>query len=75
MSAFSVLGHLSGFYPTVSSNTDSHICFCLFVCLIVIHSSIISGFPNGSVGMESSCNAGDPTFDPCVGKIPWRMAW
>ena len=24
---------------------------------------------------ESSCNAGDPEFNPWVGKIPWRMAW
>ena len=35
------------------------------------------GFPNGSVGKESACDAGD-TGDvgsiPQIGKIPWRMA-
>ena len=30
------------------------------------------GFPHSSVGKESTCNAGDPQFDPWVGKIPWR---
>ena len=28
------------------------------------------GFPYGSVGKESACNAGDPGLIP--GKIPWR---
>ena len=30
------------------------------------------GFPNSSVGKESTCNAGDPWFDSWVGKIRWR---
>ena len=30
------------------------------------------GFPCGSAGKESACNAGDLGFDPWVGKIPWR---
>ena len=30
------------------------------------------GFPGGSAGEESACNAGEPGFDPLVGKIPWR---
>ena len=29
-------------------------------------------FPGGSGGKESACNAGDPSFDPWVRKIPWR---
>ena len=29
------------------------------------------GFPGGSDGKESACNAGDPW----VGKIPWRKEW
>ena len=33
------------------------------------------GFPGGSDGKESTCNAGDLGFDPWVGKIPWRRAW
>ena len=33
------------------------------------------GFPGGSDGKESACNAGELGFDPWVGKIPWRRAW
>ena len=32
----------------------------------------IQGFPDSSVGKESTCNAGDPGFDSWVGKICWR---
>ena len=31
----------------------------------------ILGFPGGSAGKESTCNAG-AGFNPWVGKIPWR---
>ena len=24
---------------------------------------------------KSACNVGDPGFDLCVGKIPWRQKW
>ena len=30
------------------------------------------GFLGGSDCKESACTAGDPGFDPWVGKIPWR---
>ena len=30
------------------------------------------GFPGGSNGKESACNAGDQGFDPWIRKIPWR---
>ena len=33
------------------------------------------GFPGGSDGKASARNAGDPEFDPWVGKIPWRRKW
>ena len=33
------------------------------------------GFPGGSDGKESACNAGDPVFDPWAGKILWRRKW
>ena len=37
------------------------------------------GFPGGSDGKESACNAGDlgsiPRFNPWKGKIPWRRTW
>ena len=29
-------------------------------------------FPGGSVGKESTYNAGDPGFDPWVRNMPWR---
>ena len=35
----------------------------------------ILGFPGGSDGKESSCNAGDLGFDPWIGKITWRREW
>ena len=36
------------------------------------------GFPDGSVGRESACDArdaGDAGLTPGVRKIPWRRAW
>ena len=30
------------------------------------------GFPGGSDGKVSACNAGDPSSIPGLGKIPWR---
>ena len=30
------------------------------------------GFPDSSVGKESACHAGDPSFDSWVRKIRWR---
>ena len=33
------------------------------------------GFPGGSGGKESACNAGDLRFDSWVRKIPWRREW
>ena len=34
--------------------------------------TIVMGFPCGSAGKESPCNAGDLGSIPGVGKIPWR---
>ena len=33
------------------------------------------GFSGRSDGKESACNAGDPRFNPWIGKIPWRREW
>ena len=33
------------------------------------------GFPGGSEVKASACNAGDPGFNPWVGKLPWRRTW
>ena len=35
----------------------------------------LGSFPRGSGGKEFACSVGDPGFDPCVGKIPWRRKW
>ena len=33
------------------------------------------GFPGGSEGKVSACNAGDPGLIPGPGKIPWGRKW
>ena len=33
------------------------------------------GFPSGSDGKDSACNAGDAGFDPWLGKIPLKKEW
>ena len=33
------------------------------------------GFPGGSDGKESTCNAGDPSSIPGSGRFPWRSDW
>ena len=33
---------------------------------------IFLGFPGGSAGKESTCNAGDPGSIPGSGRLPWR---
>ena len=33
------------------------------------------GFPGGSDGKESACNAGDPGSIPELGRSPWRREW
>ena len=43
--------------------------------ILPIHTSITCsvGFPGGSAGKESACNAGDPGSVPGLGSsIPWR---
>ena len=35
----------------------------------------LKGFPGGSAVMSLPANAGDPGYDPWVGKIPWRREW
>ena len=43
-----------------------------YITIFLVSSHCPLGFPCGSAGKESSCNAEDPGFDPWVGKIPWR---
>ena len=37
-----------------------------------MEATVGKGFPGGSAGKESACNAGDPSLIPGSGKIPWR---
>ena len=39
--------------------------------LFNILSRFAMGFPGGSIGKESTCNAGDLSSIPGSGKIPW----
>ena len=48
-------------------------CFNFFYFRLSYVNSL--GFPGGSDGKESVCNVGDPGFNPCVGKVPWRREW
>ena len=40
-----------------------------------INSSIVKGFPGGSDGKESACNAGDSGLIPELRRFPWRGKW
>ena len=37
--------------------------------------SLHEGFPGGSDGKESACNAGDLGLIPGLRRSPWRRAW
>ena len=36
---------------------------------------MMEGFPGGSDGKASACNAGDLGLIPGSGRIPWRRKW
>ena len=36
---------------------------------------LLLGFPGGSDGQDSTCNAGDPYSIPGSGRSPWRREW
>ena len=47
----------------------------LWLSSILLCVYIYWGFPGGSDGKESACNAGDSGSTPWVGKIPWKRKW
>ena len=57
------------------SVTDIFLLIAVYAMYISSSSVVVWGFPGGSDGKASSCNAGDLGFDPWVGKIPWRRKW
>ena len=58
-----------------TGNTESEMDYQYKRMNVHITSSVQQGFPGGSEGKESACNAGDPGLIPWVGKIPWRREW
>ena len=36
------------------------------------HFTVYMGFPETSLGKETTCNAGDPSSIPGLGRFPWR---
>ena len=52
-----------------------HLSSLLAFLLIEVTPDGVGGFPGGSDGKESTCNAGDLGSIPWVGKIPQRRAW
>ena len=50
--------------------------FCFWTILLYFNSILfVLCFPGGSDSKESACSAGDPRFNPWVGKIAWRRKW
>ena len=48
----------------------------IIVCVLFLEESKLQlGFPHGSAGKESACNAGDLGSIPGLEKIPWRREW
>ena len=43
---------------------------CKGQIIIIIYNYFTKGFPRGSNGKESTCNAGDPGFIPGSGRSP-----
>ena len=54
-------------------HTYIYVCVCVCVCVCVPELS--KGFPGGSDGKESACNAGDLGSIKKVEKILWRREW
>ena len=45
------------------------------IAVLSITHRVCEGFPGGSVVKNLSANAADTSFNPWVGKIPWRRKW
>ena len=58
-----------------SALKQSNYRLCLSWDFQLISLPIILGFPGGSEGKQSACNAGDLGLITWVGTIPWRRKW
>ena len=58
-----------------SALKQSNYRLCLSWDFQLISLPIILGFPGGSEGKQSACNAGDLGSITWVGTIPWRRKW
>ena len=70
------------FLPVYCSNSFwprlDDLFYVLYICLNLQNfrwQFTLLGFPGGSDGKESTCNAGDSGSIPASGKIPWRREW
>ena len=76
MSWSPVIEALSFFVPCASEDTSqlssTYSClFCNLLLYLICNSPLyLLGFPGGSVGKESACNAGDPGSVPGSGRSP-----
>ena len=57
---------LNDLYEMIPQYLYSTQCICLFIGMLVLH----KGFPGGSAGKESTCNAGDLGSIPRSGRSP-----
>ena len=57
---------LNDLYEMIPQYLYSTQCICLYIGMLVLH----KGFPGGSVGKESTCNAGDLGSIPRSGRSP-----
>ena len=46
---------------------------CMYILMADVR--VYLGFPGGSDGKESACNAGEPYLVPGSGRFPWRRGW
>ena len=62
------VGHNSG--DLAHTHIPLYIYICIYIYIPHTHTLIYRGFPGGSDGKVSACNAGDPGSNPELGRSP-----
>ena len=66
-------------FINMNSNRNNSLCiwdsFCDNVVRFILPLKLEVGFPGGSEGKASACNAGDLGLIPGWGRFPWRRQW
>ena len=57
-------------FTIIGINTNMSTSICIIVSIYCTLICIDKGFPGGSDGKESACNAGDPVLIPGLGRSP-----